>query len=450
MGVTTAPRRRPDGTAGRDLKTTRLVVFLAALGTVLLAFGDAPLVGRLYGWPLAGRVMVVLPYFAVLGGAFFVGPRIGGVTAMGAGAVGVAALGIPWFVAYWEAGALAVLRGIVGTLVALPVPFAGVLFAQLQLLLGGRALWKAEPLPRWRTATVALAALAAFLSLQMIEHARLGRARAGAARPTPREVAPSEMAEGSLNLTLPCLARYANEHGEYPETLVTVGPRGSKCVPDPYSSAIPGYVVSYEPRKSAEHGTRDSFSLRYEPVNKDARAYGFFQTDETGIVYRGVDANSRPQDPTGDPTETLGFMTGSLEYFRMLSGTNSYPRTLQESTPARSIDAFAQFRLAPERDAPKLAGRFHGYRFQYTPGPPDDADRIVTYRFDARPVLYGRDYRRSYMCESSGHFHATDEDRAAEPADPNPRFDAGLKEELPGPCYTLERARLQYTNGRRR
>jgi hypothetical protein len=137
-------------------------------------------------------------------------------------------------------------------------------------------------------------------------------------------------------------------------------------------------------------------------------------------------------------------MTAGVEYFRLLAGTYSYPSTLQESAAARSIDLFKQFNLAPERDDPKRAGRLEGYRFQYTPGPVDATGHILTYRFDARPVVYGRDYKRSYMCESTGHFHATDEDRAAEPTDPNPRFDAALKEDLPGPCHTFEQVRFEH------
>lgn len=83
------------------------------------------------------------------------------------------------------------------------------------------------------------------------------------------------------------------------------------------------------------------------------------------------------------------------------------------------------------------------YRFVYTPGPADGTGRITTYRFDARPVVYGRKYSRSYMCDADGAFHATDEHRAAEPTDSNPNFDAALKEPLPGPCSGPAHAQQQ-------
>ena len=123
-----------------------------------------------------------------------------------------------------------------------------------------------------------------------------------------------------------------------------------------------------------------------------------------------------------------------------------YTQTLSESTPRRSLDLFAQHHLAPEREDPSRAGRRDGYRFHYAPGPDDAKGRILSYRFDARPVVYGRPYRRSYMCDSSGGFHATDENRPAEASDPNPSFDAALKEELPGPCSSLEKVGRQHAS----
>jgi len=441
------PHKTPSSEAeGGGPTTARVIAFLAALATVLLAFPAAITMSRgvvLPGWYRVGSVVVALPYFAVLGGIFFVRPRLAGMLAMTAGAVGSALIGFDLLAASWRIGPLGV---IAAYLLISPVQGIGVPFAQFQLLWGGHALWNARALPLWRQATIGLAAVAAFAGLLAFESARQAWTvrHSLAATNDIFTLSPKQSARGDLYETLPCLARYANDHGEYPESLDAVGPRGSKCLPEVVIKPIPGYVTSYEPHRSSENGPRDVFALRYEPVNKAERADAFFQADETGLVYSGVDANGRPQYPIQNDTGTLDYMTAGVEYFRLLAGTYSYPSTLQESAAARSIDLFKQFNLAPERDDPKRAGRLEGYRFQYTPGPVDATGHILTYRFDARPVVYGRDYKRSYMCESTGHFHATDEDRAAEPTDPNPRFDAALKEDLPGPCHTFEQVRFEH------
>ncbi len=54
-----------------------------------------------------------------------------------------------------------------------------------------------------------------------------------------------------------------------------------------------------------------------------------------------------------------------------------------------------------------------GYRFTYTPGPPDMTGHIKTYAVVARPVVYGTTGSMSYFTDQSGVIRMTGEDRPA-------------------------------------
>jgi hypothetical protein len=81
-----------------------------------------------------------------------------------------------------------------------------------------------------------------------------------------------------------------------------------------------------------------------------------------------------------------------------------------------------------------ISGASDGRTFTYTPGPADATGRIETYRIDVRPVRFGYGYTRSYLCDPQGRLFFTDDDRRAEPSDPNLELDPALAEERPSLC----------------
>lgn len=64
------------------------------------------------------------------------------------------------------------------------------------------------------------------------------------------------------------------------------------------------------------------------------------------------------------------------------------------------------------------SGRWVGYLFTYTPGPPDSAGRITSYTLRARPIQYRRGSRRSYYTDHLGVIRFTKENRDATAQDP--------------------------------
>jgi hypothetical protein len=59
-----------------------------------------------------------------------------------------------------------------------------------------------------------------------------------------------------------------------------------------------------------------------------------------------------------------------------------------------------------------------GYRFIYTPGPPDKASHIQTFTLTARPLEYGKSGRENFFTDQSGVIRETNEDRPASVKDP--------------------------------
>jgi len=69
-------------------------------------------------------------------------------------------------------------------------------------------------------------------------------------------------------------------------------------------------------------------------------------------------------------------------------------------------------------DSVLAGGLRSGYKFTYTPGPPDKAGHVKTYTVVARPVEYGRTGRINFFTDESGVIRKTDEDRPATAKDP--------------------------------
>ncbi len=59
------------------------------------------------------------------------------------------------------------------------------------------------------------------------------------------------------------------------------------------------------------------------------------------------------------------------------------------------------------------AGTMRGYRFTFTPGPPDEKREITSYTLTAQPLTYKRTGCRIFFTDESGVRRATQEDRAA-------------------------------------
>jgi WD40 repeat protein len=58
-----------------------------------------------------------------------------------------------------------------------------------------------------------------------------------------------------------------------------------------------------------------------------------------------------------------------------------------------------------------------GYRYVYTPGPPDDQGHIASYVLSARPLLYQQTGKRSFLVDQTGQVHVTEEVREATTSD---------------------------------
>ena len=60
---------------------------------------------------------------------------------------------------------------------------------------------------------------------------------------------------------------------------------------------------------------------------------------------------------------------------------------------------------------------------EYRPAPAGASGTTAAFGPEVRPVTWGRPRPRSRLCAPSGGLHVTDEDRAAEPTDPDPQID---------------------------
>ncbi len=69
-------------------------------------------------------------------------------------------------------------------------------------------------------------------------------------------------------------------------------------------------------------------------------------------------------------------------------------------------------------DSVLAGGLKSGYRFAYTPGPPDKTGHIKTYTVVARPLEYGKSGKMSFFTDESGVIRKTDDDRPATAKDP--------------------------------
>jgi hypothetical protein len=69
-------------------------------------------------------------------------------------------------------------------------------------------------------------------------------------------------------------------------------------------------------------------------------------------------------------------------------------------------------------DSVLAGGLKSGYKFTYTPGPPDKAGHVKTYTVVARPVEYGKSGKISFFTDESGIIRMTEEDRPATAKDP--------------------------------
>jgi hypothetical protein len=69
-------------------------------------------------------------------------------------------------------------------------------------------------------------------------------------------------------------------------------------------------------------------------------------------------------------------------------------------------------------DSVLASGMKSGYRFVYTPGPPDSKGRITSYTVAAQPTIYGKTGNRSFFTDESGAIRQTIEDRPATRSDP--------------------------------
>ena len=59
-----------------------------------------------------------------------------------------------------------------------------------------------------------------------------------------------------------------------------------------------------------------------------------------------------------------------------------------------------------------------GYRFLYTPGPPDATGKITTYMLVGRPLTYGKSGKQSMFCDQTAVIRGTAEDREPSVTDP--------------------------------
>jgi hypothetical protein len=418
----------------------RGALVLAALASLLLVAwpltSGASLVEKAPPVFRALCVVLLAGYLSVLGSAFLRSPVPCGRLATVSAALGLALMAGLAAVLSWKVGPRS---SLVYSLVLLATPLgasvAGFLVAQTCLARGGRLLGWQRGSPPGPGTILVLAALATAAALGTGQN--LVRREGQPSRPSLPPATPEQIANGSLNLALPCLARYAVEHGQYPSRFADIEAGGTGCLPEKYGEGqIPGYRILYEARPPGTATSPwGSFSLRYEPLEAGARSGRVLETDETGLVYEGAGSDRRPRISLIDAPGELGFLQACVERFRLKSGTGRYPDHLDEAAPDVS-SCFQSLRMAPDPADPGFAGRLRGYRFSYTPRREAATGRVLDYRLDARPVVYGHPYKRSYACDTRGGMRATEQDRPVEDTDPSTGWDAVLQEERGTPCHT--------------
>ncbi len=215
-----------------------------------------------------------------------------------------------------------------------------------------------------------------------------------------------------------CLRLHQRSHGAYPASLAALGSGGDGCLPDALVTGTgSGFTVEYAPRE--EFKRFELHAIASDPHFRDSDSR---MTDETGMMYAGTRRGDALEPFPGMIREIIMEIDLCLEQYRLAYPTKGYPPSLA----APDAEGFACFRrsgLGERMRAVVEIGESEGYGYRYTPAPADRSGRILSFRLDVRPVVYGHGFRQSYLCTPEGTLNVTEEDRPAERGDSDEQLD---------------------------
>ena len=221
---------------------------------------------------------------------------------------------------------------------------------------------------------------------------------------------PYEQVVRSIHVLNRCLAAYERTHAGYPRDLAVLGPSGTRCASEIVGNRAPGLTVTYHPGAPDASGRVTAYQIDVQSNRKPSQDF-HLRSDETSTLFDSSDS-SRTAALSNDPLLNIQMLDIDLQRFRRSHPGQGYPKSLQELESSR-------FRGLREVEAGLKGGRLDGFRYLYSPSPPDAKGSILSYRLDVRPVRYGTPLKRSYLCDPRGMLWNTEEDRPAQPTDPD-------------------------------
>jgi hypothetical protein len=206
-----------------------------------------------------------------------------------------------------------------------------------------------------------------------------------------------------------CLGSYLAQRASYPRDLSALGPAGTRCASEIVENREPHLAVTYAPGVPDASGGITTYRVEVRSQGNPPNDF-YVRSDESTALFSSSRAETTPDPAMGEgPAEGIQMIDLDLQRFRKDHGDRGYPRRL-ELEPGIS-------RAQREIEAGLLSGTLDGFRYTYTPDPPDAAGNVTSYRIDVRPVRYGAPFKRSYLCDPRGILWETEADRPARPGD---------------------------------
>lgn len=230
-----------------------------------------------------------------------------------------------------------------------------------------------------------------------------------------------------------CAIQYRQQHEDsgYPASLEDL--RAFRCRSKWNLADLPGYIVSYEPRRGAG-GRIEEFSVAARPPSEDPR-FGRYESDGSGLIsIEQVNGNDSsrvlvfPYRVTGDyslPYQQeyliVADLYNCLQVFADSNPNVGYPTDLKTVlAPTMRVKACYAAPMLWKIDSNTKGNRFSidNYEYIYEPGLANPSGDRSTFELHAHCVSYGDRCIRSLYANQGSELHFTVEDRPATLDDP--------------------------------